>query len=84
MSSSLLKASVAETIRQLRAEKGVSQEELASQCGLDRTYISGIERKTRNPTIETLEKIIAAFGLSEKEFLLKVCDNFGLKGAGDA
>ena len=39
----------------------MSQEELADRSGLDRTYISGVERGVRNPTVAVLEKI--ALGL---------------------
>lgn len=38
-------------VRELRKSRGWSQEDLAAQCGLDRTYISGIERGVRNPTL---------------------------------
>lgn len=41
-------------VRALRLEAGLSQESFADKCGLDRTYISGIERGTRNPTLEVL------------------------------
>lgn len=41
-------------VRTLRMQAGLSQERFAEKCGLDRTYISGIERGTRNPTLEVL------------------------------
>lgn len=44
-------------VRQLREEKGWSQEELAFETGMHRTYISGIERGVRNPTVIVVEKI---------------------------
>jgi transcriptional regulator with XRE-family HTH domain len=47
-------------MKRLRQEKGWSQEEFAERCGLHRTYISGLERGVRNPTITVLEKIAAA------------------------
>jgi transcriptional regulator with XRE-family HTH domain len=46
-----------------RSAKGWSQEDLAERCGLHRTYISGIERGTRNPTISCAAAIAAAFGV---------------------
>lgn len=45
-------------IRALRLQAGMSQEAFADKCGLDRTYISGIERGVRNPSLEVI-KIIA-------------------------
>ncbi|HID9469251.1 TPA: helix-turn-helix domain-containing protein [Serratia liquefaciens] len=41
-------------VRELRKERGWSQEEFADKCGLDRTYVSGIERGVRNPTLEVI------------------------------
>jgi transcriptional regulator with XRE-family HTH domain len=46
----------------LRAKKGWSQEELADRSGLHRTYISGVERAVRNPTVTVLDKIAVALG----------------------
>ncbi len=43
-----------QVLRRLRNFKGLSQEELASQCGLDRTFISLLERGKRKPTITTI------------------------------
>jgi transcriptional regulator with XRE-family HTH domain len=47
-------------IKRFRAERGLSQEELAFECGLHRTYVSGVERGVRNPTVVVLEKIAKA------------------------
>ncbi|MBD1226315.1 cell morphology transcriptional regulator XreR1 [Xenorhabdus griffiniae] len=44
-------------IRYLRREAGMSQEAFADKCGLDRTYVSGIERGVRNPTLEIINVI---------------------------
>lgn len=46
----------------LRTAKGWSQEELAHQAGLHRTYVSGVERAVRNPTLTVVAKIAAALG----------------------
>lgn len=43
-----------------REDRGWSQEELAFECGLHRTYISGVERGVRNPTVVVLHKIAKA------------------------
>ncbi len=47
-------------VRQRRLELGLSQDDLAERAHLDRTYISGIERGVRNPTLATAEKIADA------------------------
>lgn len=49
-----------ENIRSLREARGVSQEELAFEAGLDRTYVGGVERGERNPTILSSLKIAKA------------------------
>lgn len=64
-----LVARVALTVRSLRKEKRLSQEELSELSGLDRTYISGIERGVRNITLDSLESIIIALGLSIDDFM---------------
>jgi transcriptional regulator with XRE-family HTH domain len=47
-------------VRKFRGELGLSQEQLAFDAGLHRTYISGVERGVRNPTITVLEQIAGA------------------------
>ena len=49
-------------MKALREAKGWSQEELADQAGIHRTYVSGVERGVRNPTITVLEKLAKALG----------------------
>jgi transcriptional regulator with XRE-family HTH domain len=51
-------------LRKLREGQGLSQEALADQAGLHRTYISDIERGARNPTIIVVEKLACALGVS--------------------
>jgi len=51
-------------IRELRDKKGLSQEKFADLCGLDRTYIAGIEKGRRNVSLINIEKIARAFGLT--------------------
>ena len=50
-------------VRTLRKREGLSQERLALRCGLDRTYIGGVERGERNISIVNIEKIARAIGL---------------------
>ena len=47
-------------VKNFRQERGLSQEGLAFECGLHRTYVSGVERGVRNPTVVVLEKIAEA------------------------
>ena len=47
-------------VRQIRKERGWSQEDLAFESGLDRTYISGVERGIRNPTVLVLHEMAQA------------------------
>lgn len=54
---------LAANIIRLRKERGWSQEELADRAGLHRTYISGVERCVRNPTITVVAKISAALSV---------------------
>jgi transcriptional regulator with XRE-family HTH domain len=63
-------AVVAETVRRARKAAGWSQEELAFEAGLDRTYISQVERKKRNVTIVVLAKIAKALKTSPDRLLV--------------
>lgn len=56
-------------LRQIRKDKGLSQEELASICGLDRSYIGGVERGERNISLINIYKISRALGVKAGEFL---------------
>ena len=60
---------LAVNMKRLRKERGWSQESLADKAGLDRTYISGIERRVRNPTVTVAERIAVALGCSLGELL---------------
>ena len=58
-------------VRALRESKGWSQEDLSEASGLHRTYISGIERGTRNPTLTVIWQFADAFGIHPSELFVK-------------
>lgn len=59
-------------LKTLRKEKGLSQEELALKSGLNRPYISAIEKGKRNVSLEVMEKLAGAFEVSISDFLNKI------------
>ena len=56
-------------VKRYRKERGLSQEGLAFECGVHRTYVSGVERGIRNPTVRVLEKIAKALGVAPSRLL---------------
>lgn len=52
----------ADVVYRARHEAGLTQEELARRLGKKQTYVSALERGRGNPTVATLEKVIAATG----------------------
>lgn len=56
-------------LKRFREEQGLSQEAFADVCGLHRTYISGIERGVRNPTVVILDKIARALKVPAGQLL---------------
>lgn len=60
---------VGRNVRKFRLEKNWSQEDLAFESGIHRTYISGVERGVRNPTVVVLEEIASALELEPSVLL---------------
>jgi len=58
-----LNTAFADVLRQLREQAGLSQEALATKSGLDRTYISLLERGLRQPTLKTLGRLADALDI---------------------
>jgi len=56
-------------VRGLRKEQGYSQENFAAACAMDRTYMGGIERGERNPTLRNIAKIAQTLGITISELM---------------
>jgi len=65
-----LRGTLAYNIRLLRFENGLSQEELAFRCELDRTYISAVERCIWNVALSNIEKIAIALNVEPWRLLV--------------
>lgn len=59
---------VGNRIKECRNNMGISQESLAHEAGLDRTYITSVERGKRNISIVNLDKITKALNIKLSEF----------------
>jgi transcriptional regulator with XRE-family HTH domain len=67
---------VGRNVRRHRLSAGLSQEALADAAGLDRTYVSGVERGVRNPTVKVLQGIAIALGVTSADLLAgEECDS---------
>ena len=56
-------------VRELRRAKGFSQESFALRCGLDRTYIGGVERGERNISLRNIEIIARSLDVTISELM---------------
>jgi transcriptional regulator with XRE-family HTH domain len=61
------RALVAWNLRRLRVAQGVSQERLAFDSGVDRSYVGGVERQEQNPTVDVLDRLANTLGVSISE-----------------
>ena len=59
-------------LRRLRRDKGMGQEKFALEFGIDRTYVSGIERGTRNPTITVVQRLADALEVPIAELFAEI------------
>lgn len=59
-------------VRELREQKKLTQEALAERSGLDPSYISGIERAVRNPSVISLNRLAKGFEISVSEICLGI------------
>jgi transcriptional regulator with XRE-family HTH domain len=56
-------------VRELRKNRNLSQERLAEKAGLDRSFMSGIERGVENPTLYTIQAVAEGLGLTVGELM---------------
>ncbi len=66
---STIRQTLAKNVRNVRSIKRISQESLALNSDLSRTYIGEIERENKSATIDAVEKIAKALGLSTSDLL---------------
>ena len=64
-----LRRIVAQNLRRLRQDRGLSQEELAGQAELNRNYVGMIEREENAPTVDTLEALAKVLNVEPEELL---------------
>lgn len=62
-----LQTALGNRVRQHRQRLGLSQEALADKCGLHRTYVGGIERGERNPSLLNIGRLADALGVHIRE-----------------
>ncbi|MDR3742690.1 MAG: helix-turn-helix transcriptional regulator [Terracidiphilus sp.] len=63
------RATLARNLRRLRAQQGMSQEQLADLAGLHRTYVGSVERGERNISIDNIERLAIALGVAVPDIL---------------
>lgn len=65
-----LRTVVAQNLRRMRYGKGMSQEELAAQAGLYRTYVGHLEREVHSSTVVMLEKLAEILDVAPTDFFI--------------
>ena len=69
------RALFASNLRRLRLSRGLSQERLAADAGIDRAYISELERERGNATLDLLDKLVDVLACPHQEFLKEAGPN---------
>lgn len=64
------RALVAWNLRRIRVGRGLSQERLAFDAGIDRSYLGGLERREENPTVDILDRLARTLSVSISEFFI--------------
>ncbi|RXG84040.1 helix-turn-helix domain-containing protein [Bradyrhizobium vignae] len=65
------RALVAYNVRRIRVERGIPQEQLAYDAGVDRSYMSGLERQQANPTVDLLDRLAETLGVAVSELFVR-------------
>ena len=63
------RTALAINLRRIRQERGLSQEELAHRAGIDRTYVSALEREVYSATVDMLDRLAAQLEVAPAELL---------------
>lgn len=72
---------IAANVRRIRVALSISQERLAFDAGVDRSYLGGMERGEANPTVDILERIAATLGVPMSELFAEIdTDELPAKG----
>ena len=66
---------VALNLRRIRVMRGISQDNLALEANVERSYVGYLERGNKNPTVTTLEKIAEALSCDISEFFVPMADD---------
>jgi transcriptional regulator with XRE-family HTH domain len=69
MTTPTVQKELGQRIRAMRRKKGMTQEDMADRCGLHWTYIGGLERGERNPTLTTMQKIALGLNIPLRDML---------------
>ena len=65
------RALVAWNLRRIRVKRGLSQERLAFDAGIDRSYVGGLEREEENPTVDLLDRLARTLSIHVSELFIE-------------
>jgi len=71
---------VGRNVRRIRVGQGISQERLAFDSGVDRSYLGGMERGEENPTVDVLDRIATTLSVPLRELFAESGSNASRKG----
>ncbi|MEQ9265042.1 MAG: helix-turn-helix transcriptional regulator [Balneolaceae bacterium] len=74
-----LNIAIGRTVKELREQAGLTQEELAAKCETSSVYISEIERGIKNPSSATLMQLALSLEMKMSDLVLKIEEQFEYK-----